>query len=83
MMNWNSTGRDWGSGNWVAMSLIMLLFWSLIVAAVVVVVRVIRSCNYELAPAGRNARDILDQRFAAGEITEAEYTHRRDVLRIP
>ncbi len=75
MMDWNG---HWQSGNWLAMSLVMVVCVALIATAVVVVVRSLR--DRDLRPTGEEARRVLDQRFARGEISEDEYTRRRELL---
>lgn len=82
MMRWNHGG--WGDGHWLAMSLVMLLFWTVVVALVVWLVRSNRHqagpTNAE-QPASRRAEEVLAERFARGEIDEQEYVRRRDLLR--
>lgn len=74
MMNWNGS---WGWGSWLGVGLVMLVFWSVIVVALVVVVR---SWGSRSVTSGDGAERILDQRFARGEMTEDEYTRRRALL---
>lgn len=84
-MWWNG---DWNGWAWLAMSASMLTFWGLVLWGVLTVVR-----NSNNAAAGRSAsgesvagaahdpEQILRERFARGEIDDAEYEHRREVLR--
>lgn len=84
MMTWHG---GWGWGDWLAMSLFMLAFWTLLVVGVVALAR--------WAGAGRDRergvpgepppdpQRILDERLARGELTEEEYQRRRDLLRAP
>jgi len=72
----------WDGGWWgFGMMLFSLLFLALIVVGVVFVVRSFsdggRSAHQ---PAGNRALDILDERFARGEIDQAEYEERRRTL---
>lgn len=81
MMWWNQMGMN--GGQWVAMSLTMLVAWSLPIALVVWLVR--RGGGGRL-PTGSpldpdRAEDLLGQRFARGEIDEAQFTRARIVLR--
>ncbi len=78
-MMWDN---GWGTGQWVAMSLMMVLFWGLIIFAVVALVRSTRSEGHSLSspPLAHDARRILDERFARGEIDAEEYVQRRDLL---
>ncbi|MDD7967940.1 SHOCT domain-containing protein [Actinomycetospora sp. DW7H6] len=77
-------GYGW-DGGWMVplMGVSAVLWWVLVVAIVVGVVRWLR-----VAPGGTSggpgprgeARDILDRRFARGEIDADEYAERRRVL---
>jgi putative membrane protein len=65
-------------GGWFGGVLMMLLMLALVVGAVVLALRLL---GY--APAGRSsgrALDILNERFARGEIDRAEYEDRRRAL---
>jgi putative membrane protein len=72
MMWW---GGDWSWAAWVAMTLTMLGFWALVIWAVTNFVRTTGPGR------GREAEDILAERFARGEINEDEFQHRRELLR--
>jgi putative membrane protein len=80
-------GHDWGWGAWVGMSVLMLLFWALVITALVALVRSLSGSRRDgLPPAspdhGRpNAEQLLDERFACGEIDPDDYTRRRQLLR--
>jgi putative membrane protein len=90
MHNWND---GWGPGNWLLMGFGMLLFWTLVVVAIVWLVR--STAHRQTAaphgvpmdkPAGPvrpSALDILDERYARGEIDHEEYRTRRDALGAP
>lgn len=74
----------WGTGwgNWIVGVLMMALFWGAIVFLVVFAVRG-RGANQRpdaRMPDGPDARDILEERFARGEISEDEFEERRRVL---
>lgn len=74
-VDWGHMG-DWGAGSWLA----MIAFWALIIILVVWVLREFA------APPRRgvdppSAIEILDRRFAAGEISSEEYREHRAVLR--
>ena len=77
MMDWNG---GWGWGNWLAMSLMMLVFWGAVIWLVVTLVRGSNRGGTSTA-APRSAEDLLAERFARGEIDEAEYQERLRVLR--
>ena len=73
----------WDGGGWwgIGMMLFFLLFLGLIVVGVVFVVRSF-SDGGRMAqqPGGNRALDILDERFARGEIDKTEYEERRRAL---
>ena len=75
MMWWAHDGWNWW--DWVVMSLGMVAFWALVVGAVVSLIRRPRDSDARTNDAGA----ILDERLTRGEIDEAEYRARRDVLR--
>ena len=82
--------RFWSSavaaGGWLGMSLLMLAFWGLLAVGVVALVRALRRDQprpaepMQARAPDANARTILDERFARGEIDADEYTRRRDLL---
>lgn len=71
----------WDGGWVVGMMLMSFLFVALIVVGVVVLVR---SSSHDgqppRAPGSDRALEILDERFARGEIDQAEYEERRRAL---
>ncbi len=78
-MRWHD---GWGAGAWVAMAFVMVVFWAIVVAAIIALVRTDR--GHGAGPSARppdDATRILDERFARGEIDADEYTRRRDLLR--
>lgn len=81
MMNgWYRDGA--GSGGWLLMTLAMVLFWGLVVVAVIVVFRGAGSdtTSLPMPPSPPDPRAILDERFARGEIDAEEYHARQDAL---
>lgn len=72
----------WGSG-WIGGLVWMVLFWGLLVAGVVWLARAAADGLGHGATRGDDrgaARVILDERFASGELSVAEYRERRDVV---
>ncbi len=66
-----------GGGWWWVMGIGWLVFLAAIVVVAVVVLR-----HYQTrAPTRGSAHDVLDERFARGEIDVEEYRKRRDALR--
>ncbi len=77
-------GYNWGWGAWLVMSVMMVGFWGLVIAGIVVLVRYLTGSRQGggAADSGRSsAEEILAERFARGEIDEDEYTRRRQLLR--
>ena len=78
----------WGGG-WYGMilgPLMMLLFLGIVVAVIVLIVRWLGGSRHDapmLAPGatrGRAPVDILEERFARGEIDKEEFEERRRIL---
>lgn len=78
MMGWYHDGVGWGG--WLVMTLAMVAFWAMVIFAVVVLFRGATS-GRQSSPR-QDPQDILDQRFARGEIDEDEYHARSAVLRV-
>ena len=86
MMWWHHGG--WSAGDWIGASLLMLLLWAVVIAGIVLLVRSLSARaghGGSGQPGGQreqptDALRILDERFARGELTEEEYTHRRALL---
>ncbi len=76
---WGQQMNGWG---WVAMSVSSLVFLGLVIAGIVAVVRLAeaRAADRPPLPTAATPRTLLADRFARGEIDEAEYRHRIDVL---
>jgi putative membrane protein len=76
MMDWGNGGPS--AGDWVAMSAMMVLFWGVLIALAVWVVRTARSDR------GSRSADrgdtLLAERFARGEIDSEEFTRSRELL---
>ena len=72
-MTWYHDDLSWGG--WVLMTIAMLLFWALVILAVVALFRGVER--------DRSALQILDERFARGEIDAAEYQTQRAALQEP
>ena len=83
----SETDVHFGGGKaigWIAWVLILVLFGGLVIAAIVLAIRWLiradRRGSHE-GPATPDALEILRQRYARGEIDEAEYERRRAVLK--
>ena len=81
MMYWD---HGWSGADWVVVGVLMLLFWAVVVAAGIALVRSLGQPGRGQGlpdATGSGAERILAERYARGEIDEDEYTRRRDVLR--
>lgn len=72
----------WGDGwGWIGGGLMMLIFWGGLIAVIVFLVRGAgRSSQGGATPRPRDARDMLAERFARGEISGEEFEQRKRVL---
>jgi putative membrane protein len=80
MMDWND-GYHWGWG--LSMGIVMLLFWILVIGAVVLLVRWLVNSSQRAntaSPLKPRAQELLDERLARGEISVAEYRERTAAL---
>lgn len=78
MMWWNGgTGYGMGWGGWVLMVVAMILFWGIVVVGVIALFRQSRTDG---PTAQRGPREVLDERFARGEIDAEEYRARKAIL---
>ncbi|HWS91235.1 MAG TPA: SHOCT domain-containing protein [Mycobacterium sp.] len=81
MMMWY--GGNWGWGGWLLMTIAMVLFWALIITAVVLIVRYVVSQRPTGTSVGsaRTPEEVLAERYARGEIDDEEYQRRLALLR--
>lgn len=77
MMWW---GPGMGGAGWFVMILNLLAFWALVVIAGMALVRGFGS-RRPSTPYDRSPLDVLDERFARGEIDAEEYRARKEMLR--
>ena len=79
-MGWGMWGNGMGWGGWLLMTLTMVAFWAVVVFGIVALFR----GTGEAVPRGgshqRDALQILDERFARGEIDAEEYRSRQNQL---
>lgn len=83
MMGWDNDA-SMGTGGWIAMILMMALFWGAVIFAGVMIFRGTSRSGGDRAPGDgathRKPMDILDERFARGELGHEEYEARKAVL---
>ncbi len=76
-------GWDWGWGHMLSGGLMMILFWGGIILVIVFAVRALGGgSSHSTSPAtSRNkALDIVQERFARGEIDKDEFEERKRLL---
>lgn len=76
---WDGHMGDWGAGEWIAMAAMMVVLWGLVIGAVVWLVRSLadRDRGRHREP---SALELLERRFAMGELSVEEYEERRRIL---
>jgi putative membrane protein len=77
MMYWDD-GRP-GVGAWVLMIVTMLVFWGGLVAVGFAIFRSARTNRPPVLPPS-DARRVLDERLARGEIEPEDYQRRRELI---
>ena len=80
MMMWFGSNGGWGG--WLLMTIAMVLFWALIITAVVLIVRYLVSQRLTgtSAVSARTPEEVLAERYARGEIDDDEYQRRLALL---
>lgn len=68
----------WGWGWMTLMMIVMVLFWAAVIFGIVWLVR--SATDRRPEPRTESPLDVLDRRFAEGEISEEDYRARRQVL---
>jgi putative membrane protein len=69
---------EWHSGwAWFWMGVLMLVFWGLVTW---VVVTLVRRADRPRGGSDRDAQEILDERYAKGEIEDDEYQRRSELI---
>jgi putative membrane protein len=75
---------DWNNGSTWVMAVVMIVVTLAVVGGIIwAIVFASRSAHHPAslaAPTGPSARDLLDQRYARGEIDSADYHERRSAL---
>ncbi|WP_428844570.1 SHOCT domain-containing protein [Mycolicibacterium hodleri] len=83
-MMWFGSG-GWGWGGWLLMSVAMVLFWAVLITAIVVGIRYLTNspstASHAPSSGPSRAEDLLSERFARGEIDADEFRQRHALLR--
>lgn len=75
--NWH---HGWGWGHMIFGSLMMILFWGGMILAVVFVIRSIQGQDKDRQATEKSPLDILNERFARGEIDKEEFEEKKRLL---
>ena len=76
-MHWGSDfGMGFGGGG-----IFMILFWGLIIFGVVYLVKMLLGDGSKEGKKGESAQEVLEKRFAKGEISKQEFEDAMAVLR--
>lgn len=80
MWGLSSSPMGWGFGlfGWI----FMLLFWILIIVGVVALIKWLASQSQGTGERGKTPLDILEERYAKGEINKEEFEAKRKDLRL-
>ncbi|MEQ9640552.1 MAG: SHOCT domain-containing protein [Alphaproteobacteria bacterium] len=76
---WYGHGMMSGAGGWLMGPLMIVIVLVLLVAAIVIALR-LSGISGASRPTERSAIDILEERYARGEIDKAEFEERRRTL---
>ncbi|MHC4433952.1 MAG: SHOCT domain-containing protein [Planctomycetota bacterium] len=72
--------HDWGYGHMIFGGLMMLAFWAGIIVLIVLAVRWASSSGRERPSGRQSALEILQERYARGEIDHDEFEQRKQLL---
>jgi len=76
-MHW--WGGDFGMG--FGGGIFMILFWVLVILGVVYLIRIVLRSGSETGKTRETAREVLEKRFASGEISKEEFEEAIEVLK--
>lgn len=77
MWDWGGFGAFW----MIVMMLSMIIFWGLVIAGIVFAIRYLSTGSPGPRPEGKsNALELLNERYARGEIDTAEYEEKKRQL---
>lgn len=76
---WYGHGMMWGAGGWFMGPLMILFVLAVLVVAIVIGLR-LAGVSGQAGSTGRSAMDVLEERYARGEIDKAEFEERKHTL---
>jgi len=77
MMHWFGGGYGMGFGG----GIFMILFWVLVIIGVVYLIKFVSGSGSEADKPHETAREVLEKRFARGEISKEEFENAVEVLK--
>jgi putative membrane protein len=78
---WGMHGDDVGAGWMIVMMLVMVLFWAAVILGIVWLVRGGSGGGWHWGGERKETpREVLERRFAEGEISVEDYNERREVI---
>ena len=78
MMGWYGDGPGWAG--WLVMTLLMLVFWGLLIFGGIAIYRSAKRDERRSGADKADAEQLLDERFARGESDAEDYQQRRELL---
>ncbi len=83
MLGYGWQNQGWGGGGWLAMIVMMILFWGFLIAAVIFIIRHFNQPHHitHTPVASDTAVETLKMRFAKGEMDEDEFLRRLRLLK--
>lgn len=73
--------HDWGTGGFWLMPLVMMAWFAVLVAVIILLIRWLGGGPGLSSTSSHTARNILDERYARGDIDQEEYLQRKKDIR--
>jgi putative membrane protein len=77
-MLWGNCGWSYGPHMWHGGGMFMILFWVIVVIAIVMVVRYVARTKHRDLASAETPLDILKRRYAKGELTKEEFDRMKE-----
>ena len=82
MHDWNDNGWAWGSGLWILMVIMMVLFWGGVAWLIISLIRrpAVHQSAVPPSTPQKTPEEVLHERLARGEIEPDDYQRRLELL---